>query len=84
MKIQKSPYFIVLQDIYNSNRSVLRELLYHRDLDISYIGLLNSLSNPIEYEYAVSLYGKEKIDCLLEGNLLLDSSDIWLKTNIDS
>lgn len=84
MKIQKSPYFIVLHDIYNSNKSILRDLLYHRDFDISYLRILSSFNTPIEYEDAVSLYGKEIIDFLLEGNLLLDSSNIWFKTNIES
>lgn len=84
MKIQKSPYLIVLKDIYNTNKSVLRDLLMHRDFDIDCFELLNNLQNPVQYESAVSMYGKERIDYMLANNLLLDAQDIWLRTNIDS
>lgn len=84
MKIQKSPYFIVLKDVYNTNKSILRDLLCQRDFDISHIKLLNCLGEPMEYEDAVSLYGKEEIDYLLENKLLFDCSNIWCHTNIEN
>lgn len=84
MKIQKSPYLIVLQDIYGSNKGVVRDLLMNKDFDTSYLEIINCFFKPREYEYAIRSYGKSKIDFLIKNKLLLESASIWENTNIDS
>jgi sulfatase maturation enzyme AslB (radical SAM superfamily) len=84
MKIQNSPYLIVLQDVYSLNKGVLRDLLMYKDFDTSYLSIINCFHKPTEYESAVKSYGIKQIDFLIKNKLLLDSASMWNNTNIDS
>ncbi|MCX8131604.1 MAG: radical SAM protein [Clostridia bacterium] len=84
MLLQTSPYLMVLKDIFNKNKSMVRDFLYNKDHDIRYLSILKDCHTPKDYNQLINCSSKKDIDYLINNKLIISIEDTWKLTNIEN